>query len=127
MPFLYDRLVLVENSVPTIRGPPGSDCKDAERAALERTEEKMTKQNAWKGSMSTEPKTAADYVREAAQKTVRIFELLMNQSINVIRGINVSEADEEILRRHFYIRGQLRSATRHRDRGRLHQGAGARF
>ena len=80
MPILYDRLVLVENSVPTIRGPPGSDCKDAERAALERTEEKMTKQNAWKGSMSTEPKTTADYVREAAQKTVRILQILMNKS-----------------------------------------------
>ena len=71
---LYDKLVLVENSVPTIRGPPGSDCKDAERAALERSEEKMTKQTAWKGSKSTDPKNAADYVREAAQKTVRCLE-----------------------------------------------------
>lgn len=124
---LYDRLVLLENSVPTIRGPPGSDCSEAERDVLERAEEKMTKQEAWKGSMSAVPKTAADYVREAAQKTVRIFELLMNQSINVIRGINVSEADEEILRRHFGVRGQLWGAARHRDRGRLHQGAGARF
>ena len=84
MPILCDRLVLVENSVPTIRGPPGSDCKDAERAALERSEEKMTKQNAWKGSMSTEPKTAADYVREAAQKTVSILKNQMNKSTSFL-------------------------------------------
>lgn len=69
---LYDKLVLLENSVPTIRGPPGSDCSEAERDVLERAEEKMTKQEAWKGSMSAVPKTAADYVREAAQKTKRM-------------------------------------------------------
>ena len=83
MPIVLCRLVLLENSVPTIRGPPGSDCSETERAVLEKVEEKMTKQDAWKGALSMEPKTAADYVRDAAQKTVRNFEQqLIDQSVS---------------------------------------------
>ena len=67
---LISRLVLVENSVPTIRGPPGSECKEAERDALDKAKVIMTKQDAWKGSKSTDPKTPSQYLREAAQKTV---------------------------------------------------------
>ena len=72
---LPNRLVLMENSVPTIRGPPGSDCSATERAALEGIEAKASKQAARTASMFTGPKTAAEYVREAAGKTVRNVDL----------------------------------------------------
>ncbi len=73
---IITRLVLIEGSVPCIRGPPGTDHSKYEREALASLEKctpttARTAHSTAAAEARRAKRTPAEYVREAARKTSR--------------------------------------------------------